>query len=564
MNMTPEICAMYQQPEMAEEWKQRMKSQVAPWIEKKGKSYWEFVRFFLYREGLLHYLSRKDFALWLTTECPDALAESDTQSSLMEIMKKFDERLRKGIRKRTNKEREQQREDIEFQFDLLPDAHVCRALYRELEGLCSHPLVAAPPTEVQQLEESLRRFVEHQAGIHGLAKVFNHPEYCGYRPELSIEYYMNEELAEKRDATFTQIYELTDEPLTRDTVVNLAGRYMTRDFTKLVIVTTHGIDNATRLAASARKVSILRIDPRREISANDFMLSHHVGDSERERHDREVMAGREPMTTPFVIMDEFGVTTSLPDFLNNQGVPVRPGCCLKAPHLNFDDIETRAKSLVQEKVDKFIQMMKITQNLQYFDADPFQLAAEFGYQVDRNWHEDSVERGHVNFKGHRIVLNFPPNSDEHRVRFTLAHELGHVILHSSLNIDSFGDTEESISGDRIVLNEERKWLERQANHFASCLLMPREVITPLYCSYCEQRFGNSGFKLTINHYDHQKEKLFMSIAEPLSILMGVSMEAFGIRLEKLGLAQREKRSDEPHGLKTLDQVLPCAIRQMIE
>ena len=56
----------------------------------------------------------------------------------------------------------------------------------------------------------------------------------------------------------------------------------------------------------------------------------------------------------------------------------------------------------------------------------------------------------------------------------------------------------------------------------------------------------------------------MSIAEPLSILMGVSIEAFGIRLEKLGLAQREKQSNEPHGLKTLDQVLPCVIRQMIE
>ena len=61
--MKAKITAMYQQSGMAEKWKVKVKRQIAPWVEEKGKSYWDFVRFFLFYKGILKYLSREDFAL---------------------------------------------------------------------------------------------------------------------------------------------------------------------------------------------------------------------------------------------------------------------------------------------------------------------------------------------------------------------------------------------------------------------------------------------------------------------------------------------------------------------
>lgn len=64
-----------------------------------------------------------------------------------------------------------------------------------------------------------------------------------------------------------------------------------------------------------------------------------------------------------------------------------------------------------------------------------------------------------------------------RVRFSMAHELGHSILHKeiykSLNIKSLEDYYsfyENVSGDQY------SFLETQANNFASYFLVPREIL----------------------------------------------------------------------------------------
>jgi Zn-dependent peptidase ImmA (M78 family) len=55
-----------------------------------------------------------------------------------------------------------------------------------------------------------------------------------------------------------------------------------------------------------------------------------------------------------------------------------------------------------------------------------------------------------------------------RQRFTLAHELGHALLHPSGKL--FRDTTFSSSGDR---------LEREANEFAAAILIPMWLLEPI-------------------------------------------------------------------------------------
>ncbi|CCQ89693.1 hypothetical protein NITGR_160002 [Nitrospina gracilis 3/211] len=60
---------------------------------------------------------------------------------------------------------------------------------------------------------------------------------------------------------------------------------------------------------------------------------------------------------------------------------------------------------------------------------------------------------------------------ERRARFTLAHEIGHFVLHKDfVQQEHFGSLEE---WKEFVLNDrQRDWLETQANMFAAFLLLP--------------------------------------------------------------------------------------------
>ncbi len=107
-----DIAMMFDQPLVAEEWIQRINLQFGKWIKKHNKSYWDIVRFYGFRKGVLKNLSRKEFAHLLMTICSQALEESDSESSLKYTMDKFQHR--DGFRKRTKEERKQQCPDVVY------------------------------------------------------------------------------------------------------------------------------------------------------------------------------------------------------------------------------------------------------------------------------------------------------------------------------------------------------------------------------------------------------------------------------------------------------------------
>lgn len=67
-----------------------------------------------------------------------------------------------------------------------------------------------------------------------------------------------------------------------------------------------------------------------------------------------------------------------------------------------------------------------------------------------------------------------------RFNFVLGHELGHVVLHRTVDIKRTGyeqqeliDTEKDLVTGKKNLRTPREWLEWQANYFSSAILMPR-------------------------------------------------------------------------------------------
>lgn len=140
-----------------------------------------------------------------------------------------------------------------------------------------------------------------------------------------------------------------------------------------------------------------------------------------------------------------------------------------------------------------------------------------------------------------------------RYRFTLAHETGHWQLHRQLyqhraDQPTFPDAAEQ--ADYVCRSSDRSPVEWQANCFASCLLMPREMVKqawqqwrgalePVYLD--ELRAGNSdsGSAGTQNDRD-EADDLLERFSRPLASQFHVSAEAMRIRLEDLQLLLRKR------------------------
>jgi len=76
------------------------------------------------------------------------------------------------------------------------------------------------------------------------------------------------------------------------------------------------------------------------------------------------------------------------------------------------------------------------------------------------------------FVDFNLYMNF-----ENRTRFTIAHEIGHLILHGqlfkTLNINSVNDLN---SFAEKLTDDEHGWLEYQAYTFASHILVPKNLL----------------------------------------------------------------------------------------
>ena len=116
-----------------------------------------------------------------------------------------------------------------------------------------------------------------------------------------------------------------------------------------------------------------------------------------------------------------------------------------------------------------------------------------------------------------------------RKNFTVAHELGHYFLeHNRIpeypSVCSTGVSE---------MNEGTDFIEREANYFATCLLMPSEKIKKVFINYGRYSnrysFGNH-LTVTLTNYN-----AWCSVETKLTQMFGVSKEALKYRLKSLGL-----------------------------
>lgn len=76
---------------------------------------------------------------------------------------------------------------------------------------------------------------------------------------------------------------------------------------------------------------------------------------------------------------------------------------------------------------------------------------------------------------------------ENRYRFSLAHEIGHMILHKDFyNYYEFNSIKEWIETINEIAEKTKKWVEFQAREFAGLVLVPTDILKDKYPKAIEE------------------------------------------------------------------------------
>lgn len=155
----------------------------------------------------------------------------------------------------------------------------------------------------------------------------------------------------------------------------------------------------------------------------------------------------------------------------------------------------------------------------YGIIDLFKECESLGYKLLRYPLGEDADLGFVMKRDSDIVIFTNSSSRLVREIFTLAHEIGHIVLHLDKE-NSFIDNAVTIAGRST---DEK---EQEANYFASCLLMPEDEIDKFLDLEMES-FSNKGLTA-------------MDIARIMSEF-NVSFEMALNRLENLGKISGQER-----------------------
>lgn len=132
------------------------------------------------------------------------------------------------------------------------------------------------------------------------------------------------------------------------------------------------------------------------------------------------------------------------------------------------DIEKKAQEILRDH------------NLVEIPVDPLKVARAMNIKVMNAKFSEPDKSGAIVKRQNTISIYVNYDDPPHRKRFTIAHEIGHLLLHMSAanDYEEIVDTEDNFRSTDIIehgWSEERK-MEWEANIFAAALLMDGEMI----------------------------------------------------------------------------------------
>jgi Zn-dependent peptidase ImmA (M78 family) len=239
------------------------------------------------------------------------------------------------------------------------------------------------------------------------------------------------------------------------------------------------------------------------------------------------------------------------------------------PYLSKEQIDGDAASLVAEFCQQRGAVIRLPIPIEDIIEKHLKLRWEFDdthkrFDVPRDPKQEPDIHGALFFHERRIIIDESLDPDENpfkesRFRFTLAHEGGHWRLHRHLYLGQpaqFSPSEEPAPSAVVCrTTQARERIEWQADYYASCLLMPRQLLIQAW----QKRFGHtrscvvkrrnrlippgsvdSDLLSILRSVDQRFDDAALNeVARPFADKFQVSRVSMRIRLEDIGLLRRE-------------------------
>ncbi len=125
-----------------------------------------------------------------------------------------------------------------------------------------------------------------------------------------------------------------------------------------------------------------------------------------------------------------------------------------------------------------------------------------------------------------------------RFRFTLAHELGHFVLHRKIDVGgNITDTSDDLLETPAQAQTDRQWAEWQANNFAASLLLPRQSLGTFIFNNAENfglKLGEGTLQPAANTFERAALERFTEFG---ASRFDVSKTTFRLRMMRLGIIE---------------------------
>lgn len=308
----------------------------------------------------------------------------------------------------------------------------------------------------------LKELIQCQSipGVSRYNEIFLHKQYASktapdilLNPDITIEIYAD---SSKRSWSNLLVVERKnhkrkiDNSIYREFVGNLTD--YPRSGVRGIMISSTGFTQQVITLAQNDNIALAILS---EESDWETIVWRQINNFEQNQFKRRVLIGEASTNYPVVYYENSFIT--IPDLLQEYGISMSKA--LHVPFMGDDEI--------CRKVNEILQNTNYLINENFIERCFALMATD--YRIERiEMQEDCL--GKCDFKEHVISIN--STLSEHRQNFTVAHELGHIALHSSA-VENLISIEDRKSDTNAIIGKSTYGrMEHQANTFASFLLMP--------------------------------------------------------------------------------------------
>lgn len=382
--------------------------------------------------------------------------------------------------------------------------------------------------------KKLKELIKNQdiPGVSRYNEIFLHKQYASktapdvmLNPDITIEVYSN---SNKETWSNLLVVECKnhgrkiDNSIYREFVGNLSD--YPRSGVRGIMISSAGFTQQVITLAQSDNIALVVLS---EQSDWETIIWRKINSFEQHQFGHKVLTGEASTSYPIVYSGNSFVTVS--DLLQECGIPMS-----KALHIPFME-----DNVICKKVEDILQNTKYLIKENFIDCC-FSLIAP-NYKFDFvEMQEDCL--GKCDFKEHVITIN--SSLSKHRQNFTIAHELGHIALHSSIVENLFSIEDRESDKNTIISKSIYGRMEYQANTFASYLLMPNIP----FMAEVNKLFKENWITTGRLYHDYQPCNIrdCNVVVGALSSKFNVSQEAVIVRLKRANLYIEGERCNPLH------------------